>query len=86
MGGLDKPEEATEPAAAKPITMEELEKSISLLRRMVMNQKRMVLYTDTIQGQWTYRDDLWAISTSEVEAFISLARRAQVTGLVSKND
>lgn len=81
MADLKGPQAATEPEAAKPITAVELEQSIALLRRLVMSKQRMVLYTDTIQGEWAHRDDLWAISTGEVEAFISLIRRAQVSDL-----
>ena len=34
-----------------------------------------IIYTDTIRGQQTHRDDLWAVSTDELNAVHSLRER-----------
>lgn len=36
----------------------------------------MILYTDTVQGKQTLRDDMWAVSTEELEAYVAAQQLA----------
>lgn len=51
------------------MTYEQIEKEFEELVKMlqkIQSEKRMILYTEPINGQQAMRDDLWAISTGEI--------------------
>lgn len=60
------------------------------LEGMVRNITRAILYTDTIRGEQTLRDDLWAISSTELNELKKLLRNeiimAQVQVLTDAKD
>lgn len=68
--------------------MTNLDTQIDEIYKAVRNNSRVILYTDPIgrpdedgHREWSHRDDLWAISTSELDRIRTLITEARIDEL-----